>query len=108
VSHCITPRQYQLLAFIERYRVSNDGDKPTQKEMAKALKCIPHTIRELLAPLERKGFILRKRGSARGIRILKLDWRDAQVVDERGARNWKKNLKRDNHVVPKSIAQTTP
>lgn len=65
----LTSRQRLLLESITRF-IKDRGYSPSQKELAKALDCDYTTVREILVPLERKGYVARARGIARSLRVL--------------------------------------
>lgn len=66
----LTPKQEELLRFIERYQMKN-GASPTIREMCKALKVSSdNSIIKHLDALEHKRFISRRADIARGIGLL--------------------------------------
>lgn len=62
-----TPRQSELLEKLHQF-IRKTGRLPSQGDMAKAMKCSKHTIRELIAPLERKGLVTRTPGVANSLK----------------------------------------
>lgn len=65
----LSPRQRQLLAFIERY-IQERGFPPSYEEMRTALKVSSlNGIAEMIAALERKGYIRRQPGKSRAINL---------------------------------------
>jgi repressor LexA len=65
----MTPRQAELLAYIRRYRETEDI-APSVREIAKALGVTAATIQRHLDALEDTGVIRRSPGIPRSIRIL--------------------------------------
>ena len=65
----LTERQQQLLNCITKY-LREKGYPPTQREMAKELKCSLRPIQEILECLIEKGIVVQDHGVTRGLRIL--------------------------------------
>jgi SOS-response transcriptional repressor LexA len=68
----MTPRQRDLLRFIERYQADNDGVSPSFEEMAVGIglaSTSKSSVLRLLEALERDGLITRGHGWARNIRL---------------------------------------
>lgn len=67
----LTPRQAELLSFIERYTAENGGVAPTFEEMMLAVDLASKSgIHRLLGGLEERGRIRRLRDRARAIEVL--------------------------------------
>lgn len=65
----LTKRQQQVLDFINDY-ISSNGNAPSQREIAASLKINGTAgVMKHLQALERKGCILRRQGSARGVAL---------------------------------------
>ena len=67
----LSPRQTQVLAFIERF-IADEGYPPTIRDIGAALGIkSTNAVNDHLAALERKGAIMRGRSRSRGITIIK-------------------------------------
>lgn len=65
----LTPRQRDVVACIRRY-VDAHGYPPATAEIARDLSITGNAVYGHLTAIERKGFLLRAAGIARGIRLL--------------------------------------
>ena len=70
----LTFRQSLLLEHIKHF-LNAEGYPPSQRDLAKALSCNHRAIQELLAQLERKGYVTHKPGVSRSLRILTAEMR---------------------------------
>nr|CRH05604.1 putative LexA repressor [Candidatus Magnetococcus massalia] len=66
----LTAGQSRLLRAIEAWMVAHKGVPPTVAELAAALSIRGPSVYEQLGHLERKGWIRRRRGQARGIELV--------------------------------------
>ena len=64
-----THTQGQYLAFIHAYSLVL-GRPPAEADIQRFFAVTPPTVHQMVLTLERKGFISRKAGSARNIRLL--------------------------------------
>lgn len=64
-----TPRQGQFLAFIYYYTKLN-GQPPAELDMDRHFRITPPAVHQMVLTLEKNGFIERKPGQARSIRLL--------------------------------------
>lgn len=62
----LTPRQLQIVRFLERYR-QRHGVMPTLSEIGRHLRVTRVTVFEMIGCLERKGVIIRRPNETRGI-----------------------------------------
>jgi repressor LexA len=65
----LTQRQRSLLAIVKDF-IKREGYSPSLRDLAVGLRCDHSTVREILIPLERKGYITRKPKVSRSIRLL--------------------------------------
>ncbi len=77
-SHCLTPRQIEILTFIRDYR-RNEGCSPTLQEIADYLEISKITVFEHVGALLEKRMLTRKSNKARSLMLTKL----VQLPDER-------------------------
>ncbi len=68
--HKLTGKQKKILDYIEKYLNENDYP-PTLKEIANYFNLTIGTVQDHIYALERKGYISRKRDTARGFKIIK-------------------------------------
>lgn len=68
--HKLTGKQKKILDYLEKYLKDNDYP-PTIKEIADYFNLTIGTVQDHIYALERKGYISRKRDTARGIKIIK-------------------------------------
>ena len=66
----ISIKQLQVLEAIE-YFVNKNGYPPTNRELAKLLKCDVNTVFKKLMILEEKGYIKTTNGKARSIKVIR-------------------------------------
>ena len=64
-----TDKQGQYLAFIHAYALAI-GRPPAEADIQRFFALTPPSVHQMVLTLERKGFITRKPGSARSIRLL--------------------------------------
>jgi repressor LexA len=64
-----TPKQSQYLAYIYCYTKLN-GRPPAEVDMQRHFSATPPTVHDMIIRLEKKGFIERKPGTPRSIRLL--------------------------------------
>lgn len=64
-----TDKQGQYLAFIHAYTLAI-GRPPAEADIQRFFAVTPPSVHQMMLTLERKGFIGRKPGSARSIRLL--------------------------------------
>ena len=65
----LTPAQHRVLIFVES-RVANGENAPTYREICRTLGYrSPKAAADHVAVLERKGYVIRERGQARGIKL---------------------------------------
>lgn len=64
-----TDKQGQYLAFIHAYALAI-GRPPAEADIQRFFAVTPPSVLQMVLTLERKGFITRKPGSARSIRLL--------------------------------------
>ncbi len=64
-----TDKQGQHLAFIHAYALAI-GRPPAEADIQRFFAVTPPSVHQMVLTLERKGFITRKPGSARSIRLL--------------------------------------
>ena len=64
-----TDKQGQYLAFIHAYSLAI-GRPPAEADIQRFFAVTPPSVHQMVLTLERKGFITRKPGSARSIRLL--------------------------------------
>jgi SOS-response transcriptional repressor LexA len=108
MSLSLTPRQRELLDYLCQYQ-DQHGIAPTFRDMAAHLKCSVSGVYNLLAILERKGFIIRAKGINRGINILfrsddACDWRGvALTLAEENAELRKKLETAGVNIPPKRV-----
>ena len=84
MSLSLTPRQRELLDYLCQYQ-DQRGTAPTFRDIAAHLKCSLSGVHNLLAILERKGFITRAKGLNRAINTLfrsddSCDWRGVALT----------------------------
>jgi DNA-binding MarR family transcriptional regulator len=65
----LTDKQGQYLAFIHAYSLAL-GRPPAEADIQRFFAVTPPSVHQMVLTLERKGFISRKPGSARSIRLL--------------------------------------
>ena len=68
-SQKLTDKQGQHLAFIHAYSLAL-GRSPAEADIRRFFAVTPPSVHQMALTLERKGFISRKPGSARSIRLL--------------------------------------
>jgi len=76
----ITPKQKELLSYIESY-IKINGIPPTYAEMGEEFDVCPTAIADKVKALEKKGYLMVKKGIARGITLPKR--RGLYVVTEK-------------------------
>jgi hypothetical protein len=64
-----TPRQGQYLAFIHYYSILH-GSPPAEADLQRYFKVSPPAVHQMVLTLEKQGFIERRPGQARTIRVL--------------------------------------
>ena len=64
-----TTRQGQFLAYINQYSILN-GCAPSEAEMERFFRLTPPSVHQMVLRLERRGFIRRVPGQARGISLI--------------------------------------
>lgn len=68
----LTPRQRELLTYIEGYQKRTGGVSPSFKEMVAHFGLVSNSgVHRMLVCLEQCGFVRRLRGKARAIEVLK-------------------------------------
>ena len=66
----LTPRQYEVLCFVGDW-IHTRGTSPSHREIAARFELRSlATVHELLAEIERKGWIVITRGAAYGLRLV--------------------------------------
>jgi site-specific DNA-methyltransferase (adenine-specific) len=66
----LTPKQKQILDYIEKY-IKKNGVSPTFEEMSHHTKKVFSTVHEHVESLIKKGFLVKKNNSSRGIELKK-------------------------------------
>ena len=65
----LTEKQQESVDFIKKF-IKKNGYPPTIKEIAKKLNVANNTIQCRVVQIEKKGYITKKKGLARSIRIV--------------------------------------